>query len=294
MLGEGGAARRHSQGNFCCCCWCCWGRADAPEPVSIFNRINSQFSKSICTLSDVISQLLVPNCQFSKSIHNYCKMVYLKQKLKRKPLLLLLLLLLLWTLLEAFVSLGNLCFCLLWAPFGFECSAPVIRQEFDPGREEWEIDKAKAFGRTHDWNLTGQYGEGDLGISRVFGRLHPRDEMRIIIGKSNIRVWSKIISIFGFFFSSEKCKSGEKRSGANGDVCITFLFWTVCELLALQYQMQYQLQYQLQYQMQYQLQYQCVHYWPRRPISNLSISAQLLCRDLFRDDSNFSQMMQLI
>ena len=34
--------------------------------------------------------------------------------------------------------------------FGFECSAPVIRQEFDPGREEWEIDKAKAFGRTHD------------------------------------------------------------------------------------------------------------------------------------------------
>ena len=47
-------------------------------------------------------------------------------------------------------SRGNLCFCLLWAPFGFECSAPVIRQEFDPGREEWEIDKAKAFGRTHD------------------------------------------------------------------------------------------------------------------------------------------------
>ena len=113
---------------------------------SILHLINSQFSKSICTLSDVISQLLVPNCQFSKSTHNYCKMVYLKQKLKRKPLLLLLL----WTLLEAFVSLGNLCFCLLWAPFGFECSAPVIRQEFDPGREEWEIDKAKAFGRTHD------------------------------------------------------------------------------------------------------------------------------------------------
>ena len=52
---------------------------------------------------------------------------------------------------EAFVSLGNLyCFCLFWAPFGFECSAPVIRQEFDPGREEWEIDKAEAFGRTHD------------------------------------------------------------------------------------------------------------------------------------------------
>ena len=114
---------------------------------SILHLINSQFSKSICTLSDVMSQLSVPNYQFSKSIHNYCKMVYLKHKLKRKPLLLLLLL---WTLLEAFVSLGNLCFCLLWAPFGFECSAPVIRQEFDPGREEWEIDKAKAFGRTHD------------------------------------------------------------------------------------------------------------------------------------------------
>ena len=75
------------------------------------------------------------------------------------------------------------CFCesrpisafVFCSPFGFECLAPVIRQEFDPGWEEWEIDKAKAFGRTHDWNLTGQYGrQGDLGISRVFGRNSPR------------------------------------------------------------------------------------------------------------------------
>ena len=44
--------------------------------------------------------------------------------------------------------------------------------------EEWEIDKAEA-GRTHDWNLTGQYGPGwPWNIPRIWSTLPPGDGMR--------------------------------------------------------------------------------------------------------------------
>ena len=78
-------------------------------------------------------------------------------------------------------------------PFGFECWAPVIREEFDPGREEWEIDKAKAFGRTHDWNLTGQYRRMvTLEYPAYLVDFTRREEMRITKEEEESQSGSKV------------------------------------------------------------------------------------------------------
>ena len=87
-------------------------------------------------------------------------------------------------------SISAFVFC---PPFGFECWAPVIREEFDPGREEWEIDKAKAFGRTHDWNLTGQYRRMvTLEYPAYLVDFTRREEMRITKEEEESQSGSKV------------------------------------------------------------------------------------------------------